>query len=116
MAKSLTVQQKVQRKTQADGETQGPTKLSSPQEKLIALLSTQPELAAKLLEAIETARYFISISFQKKKSPGDPHDLQHFWHRQRYPVNDVLPSLRHIANDYKAKEMPNAEVKGDGWY
>ena len=96
--------------------TPGKTNLSTPQENLAAMLSYHPALMFKLIEALETDRFFITLSFQKKKSAADRHDLQHFWHRQQYPVNDVLPSLRHLANDYKAKECPEAEIEGNEWH
>ena len=85
-------------------------------ERITAMLSNQPGLRDKLIEALETDRFFITLSFQKKYKPDDPNDLQHFWQRQHFMANDVLPSLRHIANDFAAKEMPNAEVEGDGWH
>lgn len=83
---------------------------------LTAMLAKHPGLADKIIEALETDRFFITISCQKKKTPADPHDLKHFWHQQQYPPNDVLLSLRHIANDYKAKECPTAEIGGDEWH
>jgi len=83
---------------------------------LMVMLAKHPGLRRKLLDALETERFFITLSFQKKLKPDDPNDLQHFWQRMGFMANDVLPSLRHIANDYKAKEMPNAEVEGDGWH
>ena len=92
------------------------TKMMPPDEALSVLLKKHPALQAKLIEALETDRFFVTLSCQKKKSPGDPHDLQHYWSRHRYAVNDVLLSLRHIANDYKAKECPTAEIEGNGWH
>lgn len=92
------------------------TKLPAPSERLMALLAGHPGLANKLLEAIETERFLVTLSFQKKYKPDDPNDLQHFWLRQGYPVNDVIPSLKHIAADFAAKEMPNAEVDASGWH
>jgi len=85
-------------------------------QRLITFLSAQPELRDKLIEAIETERFLVTLSFQKKKSPDDPNDLQHFCCRQGYELNDVIPSLKHIAADFAAKEMPNAETGGAGWH
>ena len=83
---------------------------------LTAMLAGHPGLADKLIEALETERFLLTLSFQKKYKPDDPNDLQHFWLRQGYQVNDVIPSLRHVAADFAGKEMPNAEVGGEGWH
>jgi len=91
------------------------TKAGTKTDLLMVMLASHPGLADKLIEALETDRFFITISCQKKKSPADPNDLHHFWIQQKYPPNDVLLSLRHIANDYKAKECPTAEIEGNGW-
>ena len=91
------------------------TKMMPPDEALSVLLKKHPALQAKLIEALETDRFFVTLSCQKKKTPADPNDLKHFWIQQKYPPNDVLLSLRHIANDYKAKECPTAEIEGNGW-
>ena len=85
-------------------------------EKLAVLLNHFPGLTDKLIEALETDRFIVTLSFQKKYKPDDPNDLQHFYCRQGYPVNDVIPSLRHVAADFAGKEMPNAEVGGEGWH
>jgi predicted RNA-binding protein with EMAP domain len=83
--------------------------------KLIEMLGRYHDLRDKLIEAIGTDHFFITVSCQLKR-PGDPNDLQHFWSRVHYPVNDVLPSLKHIAGNFAAKEMPNAEIEGEGWH
>ena len=120
MAKLQSKKQKTQtsiEKMQAEPQPEPETiKLSSPAEKMMTLLATQPDLRAKLLEALETDRFFITISLQKKSRPEDANDLQHYWIRQHYAVNDVLPSIRHIIGDYTAKEMPNAEIGGNDWH
>ena len=85
-------------------------------EKLAVLLNHSPGLADKLIEALETDRFFVTISCQKKRRPEDPNDLQHFYQRTGYALNDVLPSLKHIAADFAAKEMPNAELGASGWH
>jgi len=84
-------------------------------EKLAALLQAQPEFRDKLIEALETDRFFITVTFQKKYKPTDQHDLHHYFCRRQFMVNDVLPSMKHIANDFKAKEMPGAEIQSDDW-
>ena len=85
------------------------------EKKVSLFLNRFPLLTAKLIEALETDRFFITLSYQKKKSPGDPHDLKHYWHRQGFEANDVLPAMKRIANDFKAKEMPCAEIQSDDW-
>jgi hypothetical protein len=83
---------------------------------LLSLLSSHPELADKLAEALETKRFFVTVSCQKKV-PGRPGDLQHYWIRRGYEINDVLPSLRVIEGDWVRKENPTAELpEGQGWH
>lgn len=83
---------------------------------LAELLKSQPELVDKLIEALETDRFFITVTFQKKYRPDDRHDLHHYFCRRQFMLNDVLPSMKHIANDFKAREMPGAEIEGDEWH
>ena len=90
-------------------------KQKPPHDKLAGLLGKYPGLSDKLIEALETDRFFITLSFQKKDRPDDPHDLRHFWHREKFSANDVVPSLKHLAADYNAKENPSAATSGDGW-
>jgi len=78
---------------------------------LKALLGSEHELADKLAEALETGRFFITVTFQKKYTDQDPHDLQHYWLRRGFQVQDVAPSLRHIISDFNAKENPTAELE-----
>jgi hypothetical protein len=84
--------------------------------KLASLLKRKPKLAAALIEALEIDRFFVTISFQKKARGDDGHDLQHFWHREKFNTHDVIPSLKHVAADYNAKENPTAAIEGEGWY
>ncbi len=85
--------------------------------RLAVLLTWEPELAAKLVEALETDRYFITISCQKKDKPDDQHDLRHYWLQHKYNTNDVVPGLKHLAADFIAKEIPTAQLPTDsGWH
>lgn len=94
-----------------------PQMLKNPSSMLEELLAREPELAAKLVEALETDRYFITISYQKKCKPDDQHDLQHYWLRHKYNPNDVVPGLKHLAADFIAKEIPTAQLPADsGWH
>lgn len=87
------------------------------EERLEKLLDKEPELAAKLVEALETDRYFITISCQKKDKPDDQHDLKHYWMQRGYNKNDVVPSLKHLAADFIAKENPTADLPDkNGWH
>ncbi|MBA7650352.1 hypothetical protein ES703_58155 [subsurface metagenome] len=94
-----------------------PQMLKNPSSMLKKLLAREPELAAKLVEALETDRYFITISCQKKYEPDDQHDLQHYWMQRGYNKNDVMPSLKHLAADFIAKENPTADLPDkNGWH
>ena len=94
------------------------------QEKIIAMreafsemMVTEPLLAAKLTEAIEAGRFFITVTFLKKYRPADKDDLHHFYCRKAIEPNDCIGSIRHIKNDFIAKEMPHAALdKGEGWH
>ena len=79
-------------------------------EQLEELLAGEIELAAKLKEALETDRFFITVTFQKKYSPEDEHDLHHYYIRKNFMVNDVVPSLKKLAADFIARENPTAEL------
>jgi hypothetical protein len=83
---------------------------------LDSLLAKHPELASKLLEALEAGRFLVTVTFQKKYSPDDPNDLHHYFCRRQFLKNDVVPSLKHIVDDFRAKEMPNAEIEGSDWH
>ena len=81
---------------------------------LEALILTEPELAKKLAEAVETERYFITVTFQKKYKAADQHDMHHFWTRRGLNPSDITGALRHLAADYNAKENPTAACEGAG--
>ena len=78
------------------------------------LVLTEPELAKKLAEAIETDRYFITVTFQKKYAPDDKHDMQHFWTARGLTPNDITGSLRHLSADYNARENPTVVDENAG--
>ena len=82
----------------------------SPEQVMANILEKEPELKVKLFEALQTGRFFITVTFQKKYQPTDEHDLHHFWTRRNFMVNDVVPSLKHMASDFIAKENPTAEL------
>lgn len=131
MSKLRTVKQKIEAKNQKTEDKGGiktpaeekthdnkpkTTKLPSLREQLETLLATQPILRARLLEALKTGRFLISITYQRKEKPQDACDLHHWWCRNNFAVNDVLPSFRQIVADFTAKEMPNAEINAEGWF
>jgi len=92
---------------------------TSPQKKsLEAMLYDHPDLKAKLIEAIETNRFFITISWEKKDKADDPHNLRHFYKQQFYPAAQVIGTLRHLIADATAKLMPGAAIdeKTGGMY
>lgn len=110
-------EQKSEVRSQEPGvESQKSEELQTKYLKLTTLLMRHPELAGKLLEALETDRFLVTVTFQKKYSPDDPHDLHHYFCRRQFMKNDVVPALKHIAADFKAKEMPNAEIESDQWH
>ncbi len=83
---------------------------------LDALLKNHPNLKAKLIEALETEHFFITTSCQLRKKPGDPNDLQHCFHHQNYPPQDIVKTLRHIERDFTSKVCPTAasdDLEGD---
>ena len=80
------------------------------EDRLKDLLKAEPVLSARLLEAFETGRWLVAVSFQKKYRPEDEHDLHHHYTTKAYPKNDVVSSLKHIASMFNAVEFPNAEL------
>lgn len=92
-------------------KTENISDIETLQEKqILDLLFKEPELKAKLSEALETGRVFITVTFQKKYKPDDENDLHHYWLRKNIMVNDVVPVLKHIASDFIARENPTAEL------
>jgi len=82
-----------------------------------SLLLFPPELEKKISEALETGRFFITVTFQKKYKPDDEHDLHHFYIRKNFMVNDVVPSLKKLASNFIGKENPTAEMPDkNGWH
>jgi len=77
---------------------------------LFNLLEKEPELMSKLFEALQTGRFFITVTFQKKYKPTDERDLHHYYIRKNIMVNDVMPCLKYMASDFTAKENPTAEL------
>ena len=93
------------------------TKLPDIYQKTAELLKRHPELAVKLHKALETERFFLTLTCQFKDRPEDKNDLHHFWIRNKFSIDDSLRSMQHIENDFKAKEMPTSEIKDDGnWH
>jgi hypothetical protein len=91
--------------------------LKDPVNKLAELLAREPELSAKLAEALATERFLVTVSFQKKYKPDDKHDLHHYWNQRGYPKNDIVASLRQLASDYIAKEDPTRQLpEGTGFH
>lgn len=85
------------------------------QQRLCRLLEARPEIRAKLIEALETQHFMLTIHCQLVR-PGAPSDLQHYLFQQAYNPNDIVNSLKHIATVHAAKTDPTAEVSGaDGW-
>ena len=84
--------------------------------KIARMVLRHPVLAEKLAEALEADRFFITVTFQKKNKPTDRNDLHHTYVRRQFMVDDAISSLEHITNDFKAKEKPDAEIKGDDWH
>jgi len=86
-------------------------------QKLVELLRRYPELAVKLYQTLDVGRFFITITCQYKEGPEDKNDLHHYWMRQAFNVQDVLLSITHIENDFKAREIPTSELKKEaGWH
>lgn len=75
------------------------------------LLSAEPELETKLIEALETGKFLITVTLQKKYRPDDKCDLHHYWMRKDFMVQEVASSLRHIIADFTAKENPTADLE-----
>jgi hypothetical protein len=86
---------------------------NKPQKSLDELLTGRPELKAKLIEAIETDHFFITVSCQKKRNADETNDLQHYRINHNYPGQDVVNTLNHIKREFMARHMPN-DLADDG--
>jgi len=85
--------------------------------RLIILLQNKPKLRNKLIEMLEIDRFFLTITMQKVRDPEHPElDLVHYYDRQKFKIDDCVPSLKHIAADFNAKQNPTAEIEGEGWH
>ncbi len=85
-------------------------------ELLSEMIVTEPALTAKLCEAIECGRFFITVTFDKKLSPNDKNNLKHSYTYKGIEKEHCLGSIRHIKNDFISKELPNAAIDPDaGW-
>jgi len=92
-------------------------KIISIRETLSDMILTEPAMTGKLCEAIESGRYFITVTFLKKYRPEDKSDLHHFFCRKGIEPNDCIGSIRHIKNDFIAREMPDMALDADeGWH
>ena len=92
-------------------------KIISIRETLSDMMLTEPAMTGKLCEAIECGRYFITVTFLKKYKPDDKSDLHHFFCNKGISPNDCIGSIRHIKNDFIAKNMPEATLDPDaGWH
>jgi len=60
------------------------------------------EFEAKLKEAIESGSFFITISYA---DPSGNKQLHHYYIRNEFPSNDILPSLKHLTNEIHNKEQ-----------
>ncbi len=61
------------------------------------------ELRKKLQEAFRIGRYFITITVveeEKKK-------LDHFYSYQNFPVDDLIPTLAHLAKQIEQRPTDN---------
>jgi hypothetical protein len=78
-------------------------------------LINYPELQDKLLEAVRTGHFLVTVHCQLVK-PGQSGDLQHYLFQCGYPPGDIVASLKHIATVHAAKTNPAADVSGaKGW-
>jgi hypothetical protein len=111
-------QEKSKQRTAPEAQADsGQEKDMQPEAKFLNLLKNEPGLAARLIEAIETGRWLVTVHFQKKYSPEDKHDLHQFYCIRGYPKNDVPVSLKNTAADFIAKEIPNADLPEDSrWH
>lgn len=63
----------------------------------------QFELRKRLQDAFRQGRYMITIT---TFDPNKKQALQHFWAWERFPFDDVIPSLGHIAGQIDEKDSP----------
>jgi hypothetical protein len=92
-------------------------RIISAREILSEMIITEPALTAKLCEAIDCGRFFVTVTFLKNYKPAVKNDLHHFFCVKGIEPNDCIGSIKHIKNDFIAKKMPNAALDKDaGWH
>ena len=78
---------------------QGVAEKSIPKEKKPEKPANRQDLYDNLKAAYTANKFLITVSYKK----GDR--LEHFWMTHDYPIDDILPSLEHIKNDFASKEL-----------
>jgi len=61
------------------------------------------ELKRKLMDAVESGKYFITISYKNRE--GMIYDLKHYWTCTGFPVNEVENSIDFVKDDFIQKEI-----------
>ncbi len=61
------------------------------------------ELKQKVIDAVRTGKYFITISCKVKDKA--PNDLQHYYVTDGYPKDELRSTLRHYKGMIKNKEF-----------
>jgi hypothetical protein len=59
------------------------------------------EFEAKQKKAINSGRFFITITHV---DPVDDKTLHHYYIRNEFPTEDILPSMKKLIKDIKRKE------------
>lgn len=66
----------------------------------------QFELRKRLQEAFRQGRYMVTVTTLSEHGK-----LNHFWAWERFPIDDVIPSLGHIAGKIDEENPLNPEAK-----
>ena len=70
------------------------------------------DLKEKMIEALKSNRYFITISY---KMGDPPNDLKHFWVTKEYPKDELLNTLNHFKDETMNKEIRRMGSETEEW-
>lgn len=80
-------------------------------QKVLRHLQGHPDLVAVLHRMFESDRWFVTLSWMEVTDPEHPErDLQHYFKQQRFNPDDVVPTLRHLRDDWIKKCRPDMAI------
>ena len=85
---------------------------------LLPLLQEAPDLVATLNRAMRSRGYLLTVSWYEVADVNQPNlDMQHLWKTKNFNLNDVLPAMRHVRDDWIKTNRPDMDLtSSDGFF